>query len=297
MPKALVTGSLGFVGKHLVRYLKNQGYRVTGIDRLMGRESDLSLPDSAGLLDDLVSGCDEVYHLAGSANIRWCEEHPAEAFQDVVMAINVFDACLKHKKPVVAASSAQVYGRTYHPMVESAQPAPRSTYAVVKHTIEQMAYLYRGKDLQVSMARIFNVYGPGQERAVTYKGTVVTDTIKAMLEYPDTPKQVSSWDSVYDFIYVDDIVAGLHLICAHVPQWGREFCYNLGTGVPVGIFELNEEIAREVGFTGELVRMGPGEGPVPMQLVGDNSLLSLLGWKPEVPLREGIRRTVEAFDK
>ena len=296
MPKALVTGSLGFIGKHLVRYLIDQGYQVTGIDRLMGIENDLSLPDSAGLLDDIVSDYDEVYHLAGNANIRWCEEHPAEAFQDVVMAINVFEACLRHNKPVVAASSAQVYGPGQHPFVESDRPNPRSTYAVVKHTIEQMAYLYLRKGLQVSMARIFNVYGPGQERAVTYTGTVVTDTIKAMLKHPDTPRQVRSWDSIGDFIYVDDIVAGLHLALTCVPEYGRELCYNLGTGVQTSIFELNDEIAQATNFGGELVREGPVEYRRP-QLVAANSLLSKLGWKPMVPLREGIRRTVEAFDK
>jgi nucleoside-diphosphate-sugar epimerase len=295
--QALVTGSSGFIGTHMVHYLESQGYEVRGFDRLMGPVYDLSLPNSASILDQMVSDCDEVYHLAGNANVRACETDPLLAMSEASnAAYHVLNACHKNGKPVVVISSAQVYCPCPIPCSEVDPPMPENAYGAAKLAVEGLCSYYRALGTSVIVARLFNLYGPGQTNAVTYSGTVVTDYIRKFLATPSGDVDVNNPHSQRDFVYIDDVVVALHTLAVLVRQPFPALHYNIGTGSGTTILQLIHLIAKTAGFRGRLI---PGAKDLPQgnALVADIRSLKEQGWKPMVSLEEGVKRTVEAFRK
>jgi nucleoside-diphosphate-sugar epimerase len=143
--------------------------------------------------------------------------------------------------------------------------------------------------LPVAVARPFNTYGPRQSaRAII--PSLATQMLSGQKEI-----QVGSLDPVRDLTYVEDTAAGLVTIAETDAFVGR--VVNIGTGSAVSIAEIYERLAALIGFKGELkqdpARVRPQASEV-MRLVSDNALLrTTTGWKQEVDLDTGLRRTIE----
>lgn len=267
------------MGKHLRHHLmKTCGYfGVEEIDRCMGVLEDLAIPESEVMLEAKVSRVNEVYHLAGNADWRWLDDHPEVAFRELSMANRVFGQCLKHEKPVVVASSALAWD-VHTP----------SVYGLVKLAIEGLAAVYCGRGLKVAVARIFNVYGPGQEQAITYSSALVPDLIRKFQGAPEKVS-ISGCNSTRDFIFVEDVVSGLVASMGSLKSDSllTSPMYNLGTGFLTSVAMVAALLYEFMDYAGEMSLDREGSSTFPAIVERRPP-----GWEPTVDLYEGLKRTV-----
>lgn len=292
--KAVITGSEGFVGKHLSNHLRAQGHTVYGVDMVLHPSMNLSFPESESGLHSLISRCDAVFHLAGTAARKFCDNRPADAMGDVVAATRVLEVCRAYDVPCVVASSAWVYpgylGETpvdllcEHDDMFTDKPMP--WYSYIKALIETIAHKYRMEGQRVTSARFFNIYGPGQENAITYPNTVVTWLIKNSLQIG---RVVTPQGQPRDFVYIDDIVQGLNTLMTQA-QTGDTLhsAYNLGSGTSISLSTLARMVASALDLPLEMEPENAYPGAC-LCRVGE------LGWTPKVDLQEGIRRTADSI--
>ena len=200
--KFLLTGGAGFVGSHLLDQLVDRGDSVIVLDDFStGRKENIahhsqnraveviegSILD-AGLVDKLVSKSDRVFHLAAAVGVFNIVKHPLESLTtNIKGSENVFDACLKHNKPVLITSSSEVYGKNTSDQlsedsdrVVGAPQKIRWSYSDAKAIDEAMAIaLHQQKGLETRIVRLFNTVGP---RQIGRYGMVVPRFVEAALK-------------------------------------------------------------------------------------------------------------------
>ncbi|MFD2302542.1 NAD-dependent epimerase/dehydratase family protein [Roseibacillus ishigakijimensis] len=157
--KILVTGSAGFIGRHVVRELEVGGHDVIGLDR---RDKDSPLDLATVNLSQFP--CEVIIHLAATSEVRTCEKYPAENWnQNVLLTQKVARYAEKTGLRLVFASSASVYGDHDGPAREDSPTRPIGNYGLAKLLSEQ---LVRARVADHSILRYFNVHGPGQTRGL-----------------------------------------------------------------------------------------------------------------------------------
>jgi len=311
MKKALVCGAGGFIGSHLVRRLKNEGYWVRGVD--------LKYPEfSSTAADDFVIGdlrdpafCrsivdqrfDEVYQLAadmGGAGYVFTGEHDADIMHNSAMInLNMLDACYKrHVKRIFYASSACIYPE-YNQMdpdnpkcyEASAYPAaPDSEYGWEKLFSERLYLAYhRNYGMEVRIARYHNIFGAegtwigGREKApAALSRKVALAKLKGIpyIEVWGDGRQTRS------FLYIDECLEGtLRLMRSDFTG-----PVNIGSEEMVTINQLAQLIMKIAGVELEIRHVS---GPTGVRgRNSDNTLIyEKLGWKPSEPLERGMRIT------
>lgn len=289
MTKVLVTGSSGFIGSHLCRTLEARGDQVFTWDRVwrdpagLGHanypEYDLHVLDDAGRkkLLDAVYWVHQVYHLAGNADVGAYDREPDLMAREWIMAAQVIGACLLHKKPLVVASSAYANGAN-------------TAYGLTKRGIEQMCQLARRDDTRVSVARIYNIYGPGQERAVTYTSAVVLNLYRAFKKGDWSLKHPSA---KRDFVYIQDAIEMLlHVMdktISHDPRGVGEIC----SGELTSIFILGNLMSGNIMDHPGLLDMPEEEEAENPPYLG----AGLAYLAPKVSLEEGLRRTIAHLEE
>lgn len=276
----LLTGSSGFIGQHLQREME-----VIPFDRLTptGTKSqswwdaskDLALPESTGPLREAVQSVDAVIHLAGNADAA-AHISPEVLAADINAAYRVLDTCYAVQRSVVVASSAFAISRN-------------TPYGIAKGAVEDLAAYYRGMGLRVGIARLFNVYGPGQEHAVTYSSAVVLNLYRAISKGDYGVR--SRWNS-RDFIYIDDVVAAFHHILRETCK-GRSDLYEVGSGSLTDIWDLAKLMALCLGCEGQLEDLS--EGPPFHQPYTRPAQLNR--YPSTVSLKQGVGMTVQHLQK
>lgn len=272
--KVLVTGSEGFIGRHLQKYLRGAGHHVLTRD-LPEWDITQALP-----VPDVL---DAVIHLAAVASPAVCDKDPALAFRVNVQGThNVLKlAVAAGAKRFVLASSAHVYNISpkYLPTDERAPLAPFDTYTTTKILSEQLCNLFwENYGLSYAAIRLFNGYGPGQQ-----PGYFVPDKIQQARagNFNLRGHQVSK-----DWVYIDDVVR------AYVLAVESQFvgAINVGTGVEGSLEAIGKQIAKAFGVSMTLQPSGP-----PTRMCADYCRAQrVLGWRPEITLEEGLERTIKA---
>jgi dTDP-glucose 4,6-dehydratase len=299
-----VTGGAGFVGSHLCDRLLEEGWEVVCVDSLLtGRTENLSSAlsnDRFSLHEadiarglDVTGPVDWVFHFASPASPRDYLEHPIETLE--VGALGSLE-CLRlaegKQAGLFLASTSEVYGDPkVHPQPETywgnVNPiGPRSVYDEAKRFAEAatMAY-HRVHGLPVRIIRIFNTYGPRMRRL---DGRAVPTFIdQALRGEPITVHGDGS--QTRSLCYVDDLIEGISRVL-HTELTGP---INLGSTEEVSMAQL-AELIRSLAGTGSSVVYTERPVDDPEQRRPDASLArDRLGWEPQVPLRDGLAKTME----
>lgn len=296
--RALVTGANGFVGRHLVKHLIEEGDEVTGTfigDRPSTFECELT-PLDINAPDNVYSVLKKVkpaviYHLAGMAFVP-----DAEADFHAVLAVNVGGTAnifrqshlLELGVTVLCVSSAEVYGKVSPadlPLRENSPIRPANNYGLSKRMGELVAERYdRQGSVKGIIARPFNHIGAGQDHRFVAPSFAL-QLARLAVQGGQNAIQVGNLDARRDFSDVRDIVRGYRLAVAK----GKGI-YNFGSGRSVSIRELLDSLIAECGRQVEVhldpARMRPAEIP---DLFGSiEKAKEELGWSPRFSLKETI---------
>jgi UDP-glucose 4-epimerase len=286
MNKVLVTGSSGFIGTHLVRALRERGDHVlewdckhtdtTGPSYNPAYDLHLLGPPMMDHLSWTTRAVDQVYHLAGNAHPGAYDISPSLMAREWIMAGAVIDACKYSGRPLVVASSAYAMGAN-------------TNYGRTKKGIEQMCELAGQQGSPVSVARIFNIYGPGQEKAITYTSTVVLNLYRSFKKGEWSLKNPLA---SRDFVYIDDAIHYLLRLASLSRLTGISATHEVASGRLTTITELGHIMAR---LMGHMEALG-----VPEKAVHQTPPYYLPG-SPAVPgtvsLEEGLRRTIAHLEE
>ena len=308
MKRILITGGAGFVGSHLCARLVAEGHQVLCADNyftgnsqnvaaLLGQENfkairhDVTIP--------LAVEADEIYNLACPASPIHYQSDPVQTTRtSVIGAINMLTLAQRTGAKILQASTSEVYGDpTVHPQTEdyrgNVNPiGPRACYDEGKRCAETLFFDYhRQYKIAIKVARIFNTYGP---RMHPNDGRVVSNFIVQALRGDDITLY-GDGSQTRAFCFVDDLVDGLVRLMNTGP--GITGPINLGNPHEIAMSDLAEQIVSMTGSCSRTVyRPLPQDDP--MQRCPDISQAQMhLGWQPNLPLRDGLRRTIAYFDK
>lgn len=302
--RVIVTGGAGFLGSHLCDRMVDAGIQVECWDNLStgGRQNIAHLNDNPRFHLRVLDVChpprvcgsvDVVFHLASPASPTDYGRLPLETMRvGSIGTLAMLDLAVHKGARFVLASTSEVYGDPEeHPQREEYRgnvdpTGPRAVYDEAKRFSEAATAMYhRNFDLDAGIARIFNTFGP---RLRADDGRVVPTLIRqALAGYPltiaGTGKQTRS------LCYVDDTVEGLIRLAgsaSHGPV-------NIGSSQELTVLDIAELVLELTGTDVELRHVPLPEGDPTRRRADVGLARELLGWEPKVPLREGIRRTIE----
>ena len=306
MKKVLVTGGAGFIGTHLCRRLVADGCYVICLDNLYTGSVDniKNLTEQPGfqfveydVTQPYHFEVDEIYNLACPASPVHYQADPIGTTQTSVLgAIRALELAKKINARVLQASTSEVYGDPKeHPQKETywgnVNPVGiRSCYDEGKRCAETLFFDYwRQWNVDIKVIRIFNTYGPQMHPA---DGRVVSNFIMQALQGKDIT-MYGDGRQTRSFCYVSDLVEGMLRMMRSEESFHGPV--NLGNPVEFTMLELAEEILQQTQSASRIV-FQPLPQDDPCQRQPDISLAKeKLGWSPTIPLREGLRTTIEWF--
>ena len=306
--RVLVTGGAGMIGSHLCERLLAQGCHVLSADNYFtgtrrNIEDLLDHPRFEAMRHDVTRPLhvevDEIYNLACPASPVHYQHDPVQTTKTSVLgAINMLGLAKRLKARVLQASTSEVYGDPdVHPQTEEYRGAvsisgPRACYDEGKRCAETLFFDYhRMHAVDVRVARIFNTYGP---RMHEQDGRVVSNFVVSAL----TNKPLEIYGAglqTRSFCYIDDLVEGLMRLMSASGDTARPV--NLGNPSEITIRELADKVLELTGSRSAIVhRALPQDDP--RQRCPDISVArEMLGWGPRIALDEGLRRTIDYFDR
>jgi NAD dependent epimerase/dehydratase len=310
----LVTGADGFIGSHLAEELVRQGHKVTAfvlynsfnswgwldhspkeiLDNIEIFSGDIRDPHGVKMA---MTGCNIVMHLAALIAIPY-SFHSPDTYVDTNIkgTLNLLQAAKEiGVERFIQTSTSEVYGTAQYVPIDEKHPLqPQSPYSATKIAADAMAMSFHNTfDLPVTIARPFNTYGPRQSaRAVI--PTIIT-------QIANGKKQIKLGDvsPTRDFNYVEDTCRGLIALAQSEKTVGETV--NIGSNYEISVGDtlniIKELMGSDVEFVTEKQRLRPDKSEV-FRLWCDNSKIEkLTGFKPEVAIREGLKRTIDWFTR
>ena len=308
MPTSLVTGGAGFLGSHICDFLLERGHRVICVDNLeTGSLNNIKHIREPGfrfeMLDitdhyDIDEPVDFVYHMASPASPIDYARLPLHTLKVGAYGThNTLGLAKKHRARFLIASTSEVYGDPLvHPQPESywgnVNPiGPRGVYDEAKRYAEALTMAYmRQQGVDTCIARIFNTYGP---RMRPNDGRAVPTFLRQALD--GQPVTVfGDGSQTRSFCYVQDLIRGLVALNesteVHDPV-------NIGNPNEMSLLEMAELVVELTESRSEVVFEPLPEDDPQVRQPDITRARQLLGWEPEVGLREGLSETVEQYTK
>ncbi|MBP1753417.1 MAG: NAD-dependent epimerase/dehydratase [Geobacteraceae bacterium] len=305
--RILVTGGAGFIGSHLCERLLNDGHDVLCLDNFFtGSKKNIAPflcnPNFELIRHDITHPIllevDRIYNLACPASPIHYQYNPVKTIKTSVMGtIHMLGLAKRVKARILQASTSEVYGDpVVHPQTEeywgNVNPIGiRSCYDEGKRVAETLMMDYhRQNDVDIRIVRIFNTYGP---RMAICDGRVVSNFIIQALKGEDITVFGDGLQT-RSFCYVDDLIEGMTGLMGCEGITGP---VNMGNPAETTILEFAERIIDLTGSGSQIVfRQLPSDDPKQRQ--PDISLArEKLGWKPEVGLETGLKKTIDYFDE
>jgi NAD dependent epimerase/dehydratase len=310
--RVLVTGADGFIGSHLVEQLLEEGASVRAfvfynsfnswgwLDKLP-RSTLENIEVMAGDIRDpsgvnsAMMGMEIVFHLAALVGIPF-SYHSPDSYLDTNIrgTLNILQAARQlGTARVLVTSTSEVYGTAlFTPITEDHPRQPQSPYSATKIAADCLAEsFYRSFDLPVIIVRPFNTYGPRQSaRAII--PTLITQLLAGQDEI-----RIGSLHPTRDLLYVRDTTRGFVALAKADNVLGQDF--NLATGTEISVGDLADQLIRMIRPSAKIIsdgqRLRPGRSEVERLLGDPSKIRSLTGWQPQIPLSEGLARTVAWF--
>lgn len=316
MSNVVVTGGYGFIGSHLVSALLERGDSVTVFDSAANiRDTSIDfdrhpkfrfvqgdVTDVAALRQALDVGVDMVFHLAAVVGVKNYMEDPLRVLDvNVIGTRNVLELSNRHGTRVIFASTSEVFGKNPNPpfaedddRVLGSTRTARWSYSTSKAMAEHLVFaMHAAHGLPVTVVRYFNVYGPRQAPIF-----VVSQSIHRILN-GRAPLLYDSGEQTRCFTYVDDAVSGTLLAADSSAAVGEAF--NIGSMTETSMREV-VDLAIKVADVDSVTaaervdtaaRYGGLYEDIPRRIPNSTKAQRELGWRLNVDVEEGIRRTIE----
>ncbi|MCB0712389.1 MAG: NAD-dependent epimerase/dehydratase family protein [Ignavibacteriae bacterium] len=307
--KVLVTGGAGFIGSHLVDAYVSAGHDVVVLDNFSTGDHRNLRPEARVVKGDvrdadLVNGLFEleqfnlVNHHAAQLDVRISVANPAfDAEQNIIGSVNLLQAAVTTgvERFIFASSGGTVYGdQQVFPADETHPTNPISPYGVSKLSVEKyLGYFAYQYGLRFGVLRYTNVYGPRQNSHG--EAGVVAIFCTRMLS-GEQPIIFGSGEQTRDYVYVGDI-ARANLMATDYLERHPSGTFNICTNTEVTINQLFQQLNGMVENQFEEVHGEAKPGEQFRSVCAYDKAAAELGWKPEVDLEEGLRRTMESFRK
>ncbi len=299
--RLLVTGSSGTIGTRLCEKLLQAGHQVTGVDWVVNKwKMEVNavtvlcdLRDASALKRLDLPACDAIVHLAANARVYELVEHPDRARDNFLSTFNVLEyARERGVTKFLFASSRECYGNIAEdkPFGEDMARIENceSPYTASKIGGEALVEAYtRCYELDHIIFRFSNVYG-------MYDDSVRVVPLFIRLARQNQPIMVFGKDKCLDFTYIDDTVDGIMLALEKFDA-ARNATYNLAYGEGTTIVELAETVKELIGSKSDITIGQPRLGEVIRYVADISKAKKKLGYSPQVPFSEGIKKTVEWY--
>jgi UDP-glucose 4-epimerase len=312
----LITGGAGFIGSHLVEKLITRGDQVVILDDLStGNAKNLGTVEGKvtlhkcnildrSIIEKLVAESDYVVHLAAALGVFNIVNKPLESLKINLQGSEiVLEACDKYRKPVLIASTSEIYGKNNkvplneeddriigHPLKS------RWSYSEAKAVDESLAYFYYLENkLPIRIVRFFNTVGP---RQVGHYGMVVPRFVSAALKN-ESLSVYGSGDQIRCFCHVTDAVKALLLVMDSDKAVGQVF--NVGNNSQISIMELAKKVIEITGSKSSIEKIAyekaypEGFEDMQRRVPDISKIKKVLGWEPEINLDQ-IIKDIAAFN-
>jgi nucleoside-diphosphate-sugar epimerase len=303
----LVTGGAGFIGSHIVGRLVGEGKLVRVLDNLSTGESirlktvrdaiefvEGDLADER-VSDEVVRDVDYVLHQAAVPSVQRSVYDPIGTNRaNVTATLNLLESCRKAGvRRLVYAASSSAYGDTeILPKTEAMSSNPLSPYALQKLVGERYCKLYYDLyGLETVSLRYFNVFGPDQDPHSEYSAVIPKFITKLLAKEPITV--YGDGEQSRDFTHVENVVEANMLALRAIEAPGN-VC-NIGCGERITLNKLIHLMEEILGVKAQVNYIAPKAGDVRHSLADITRAQRLLGYEPKVMVKEGLRKTVEAF--
>jgi nucleoside-diphosphate-sugar epimerase len=278
MKTALITGSNGFVGRHLTRALEKENIKVIPFSRSLDKQ--LTRPEDFASLPPV----DMVFHLGAISGYKDCNDNTNLAYEvNVGGTVNVLDYCRRVKAKLIFPST-YVYDAPYETYKTEADPAkPMTHYSFTKWLGEKLCRFYgRVFGVNTLILRTANVYGPGQSGI--YLIPILASHLKAnktlYLTKPDIERS---------FIYIDDLIKA-YIKISQMPTRSGDV-YNVSFDQATPIADVLKTVTKVTGKKIKVIYSGQGRPhEISLNRLNNSKIKKTINWKPEIYLEEGLKK-------
>jgi len=315
--KILVTGGAGFIGSNVVDGYIENGHDVVVVDNLFTGKKDNINPKATFYEVDIRSReitkiiekekPEVINHHAAQISVPASVEDPSfDADVNIKGILNIVEASRKNgiRKVIFISSGGAIYGEAaQYPTTETYSPKPLSPYAITKLASEYYLYYYQHQwGLPFTILRYSNIYGPRQIPhgeagvAAIFMSRLMNNSPCILYHFPDEPSGM-----IRDYCFVGDVVKANLLSL----EQGENETFNIGTGKETTTLELFQLIFQEVkkvntGLEDKLKepkRELARPGDITRSCLVVEKVRARLGWQPETSLAQGIKATLDWFQR
>lgn len=292
--KILLTGSAGFIGSALKKFLEKQGIEIIPFDL---RDNPPS--DTRDLVEvkEKMKGADGIIHLAAVSRVKWAFEDPLLCIQtNVGGTINILEAARVGDRPwVIFGSSREVFGESRPlPATEETPCRPMNVYGIAKFAGEDLCKIF-SKDygLKTRVLRFSNVYTSPNDQL----DRVIPKFILQAAKNEDIVIN-GTGQEIFDFTYIDDTVQGIWGCVQEIQKSSKSYDdFILSTGRPTSLQQLAETIVKTMQSKSK-IRYSEGRSYDVSKFYADPAKAKqILGFNPSVGLEEGVGLVVKEFRK
>jgi nucleoside-diphosphate-sugar epimerase len=308
LPKYLVTGAAGFIGRSIAAELLARAQSVRGIDSFItGKRENLTGLEAMEFVEgDLASsetskkacdGVEIIFHEAALASVPRSVADPVATNRNCVDAtLNLLVAArAAGVRRVIYAGSSSAYGDTPTlPKHEAMTPNPISPYAVAKLAGENyMRSFTRVYGLETVTLRYFNVFGPYQDPTSHYSGVLAVFCRKMLAGQQPTIN--GDGETSRDFTFIANVVHANLLAAAAPAEKVSGLAINVATGQRITLNQTFESLCALTGYSGKAAYAETRSGDIRHSLADISLARERLGYEPQVDFHEGLRRTVDWY--